>query len=293
MALSFQAASAAVSGNGTSGTITWPGSPNGQMLIAIFAFDGVGAGSSPYIDHTFNAGGWFRAFSQAPSGSGCGIEVWNTYGWTSATNTQFIFTGTYNFVGRGLVYTGQYNNGADSPVRATASQATTGDSPSTPTITAFAGEMLLAVAADTLSAPGFGTPSPALTTSRFDSTRSGLGTGEVTAADFQVKASGINGPFVWPAITNPGGALGAAGVLAIRAATAPASTGPIVDAPMPENLLLGQGYSLRVTALDPTTGAIVSGVNVGTVVLTAGSDSVVTDGGGGAGDWMLVPGINA
>lgn len=63
---------------------------------------------------------------------------------------------------------------------------------------------------------------------------------------------------------------------------------------MPPNLDLGSGYTVRVTALDPTTGATVAGVNITTTVLTADSASMnAGSGGGGAGEWMLVPGINA
>jgi hypothetical protein len=41
-----------------------------------------------------------------------------------------------------------------------------------------------------------------------------------------------------------------------------------VLAPMPDGLVLGSGYTLRVTALDPTTGNLVGGVNVGLEVIT-------------------------
>jgi hypothetical protein len=44
-----------------------------------------------------------------------------------------------------------------------------------------------------------------------------------------------------------------------------------VLAPMPDGLVLGSGYTLRVTALDPTTGNLVAGVNVGLEVITATS----------------------
>lgn len=44
-----------------------------------------------------------------------------------------------------------------------------------------------------------------------------------------------------------------------------------VLAPMPDGLNLGSGYTLRVTALDPTTGNLVAGVNVGLEVITGTS----------------------
>ena len=62
---------------------------------------------------------------------------------------------------------------------------------------------------------------------------------------------------------------------------------------MPEALDVQQGYTIRVTALDPTSGALVSGVTITTVVLTADQLANFSGGGGNAGEWMLVPGINA
>lgn len=42
-----------------------------------------------------------------------------------------------------------------------------------------------------------------------------------------------------------------------------------IVAGLPPDLALGGGYTLRVTALDPTTGAQVAGVKVGAVAITA------------------------
>ena len=67
-----------------------------------------------------------------------------------------------------------------------------------------------------------------------------------------------------------------------------------LDIGMPPSLDIQEGYTLRVTALDPTTGALVSGVTVTTVVLTADRVANFSGGGGGpAGDWLLVPGPGA
>lgn len=63
-----------------------------------------------------------------------------------------------------------------------------------------------------------------------------------------------------------------------------------VTASMPENTDAGPSFTFRVTALDPTTGALVAGVNVGTVAIEAralGVGSVET------GEWRLVPGPGA
>lgn len=61
---------------------------------------------------------------------------------------------------------------------------------------------------------------------------------------------------------------------------------------MPPDLDIGPSCTLRVTAIDPTTGNLVSGVTVNTVVLsvalvTGSADGLVT------GDWFLVPGPGA
>jgi heme A synthase len=61
-------------------------------------------------------------------------------------------------------------------------------------------------------------------------------------------------------------------------------------ASLPADLDLDGGYTIRITALSPTTGAVVAGVLISAAVIMAG-DLV-----GGApadlevGDWVLVPG---
>lgn len=58
---------------------------------------------------------------------------------------------------------------------------------------------------------------------------------------------------------------------------------------MPDNLDVGDGYTLRVTAIDPTTGAVTANVNVGTVVIDATAITAsVQD--LAVGNWFLVPG---
>lgn len=64
---------------------------------------------------------------------------------------------------------------------------------------------------------------------------------------------------------------------------------------MPIALDVQEGYSLRVTAVSPTDGSLVAGVNVGIVVLTANDGSANTTGPpvSDLGTWLLVPGPNA
>lgn len=63
---------------------------------------------------------------------------------------------------------------------------------------------------------------------------------------------------------------------------------------MPAAQDLTEGYTIRITAVDPLTGNLMPGVTVGLVVLTA--DLVAAGagvGGGDAGNWFLVPGPGA
>lgn len=62
---------------------------------------------------------------------------------------------------------------------------------------------------------------------------------------------------------------------------------------MPDNVDLGAGYTLRVTALSPTTGALVAGVNVTTTVIEGAGTGDLSSGDFLAGPFMLVPGPNA
>lgn len=294
MPVTFQAAGSPDSGTHSSSTLGFPGTPSGQMLLAVYAFENVAAGSGPWISSS-TGGGWSRTFYQAPSGgNGCGLEVWNTLDWSASPTNVFNFAASETYVGCGLVYTGQFFDGSTSPVRAVAQQAVTGSPVATPSITAFAGETLIAVAADTLAAPGFGTPNPSGAVQRFDAFRSAYGNAEATAADYPVAAGGSVGPFTWPATPSSGTARGAAAVLAVRPASSGGSSFALLDVPMPENLDLANGYTVRVTALDPDTGALVSGMSVQTVVLTASHGSLnAGSGGGDSGEWFLVPGPSA
>lgn len=61
---------------------------------------------------------------------------------------------------------------------------------------------------------------------------------------------------------------------------------------MPDQLDVGPTYTIRVTALDPSTGNLVSGVVVNTVVLTV-TQIAGTTGGLETGQWFLLPGPNA
>jgi len=66
-----------------------------------------------------------------------------------------------------------------------------------------------------------------------------------------------------------------------------------VMAGLPRDLDVASGLTLRVTALDPTTGSVVSGVKVGLVVFTVDLVEGFVQGGNVGGDWFLVPGPGA
>lgn len=53
-----------------------------------------------------------------------------------------------------------------------------------------------------------------------------------------------------------------------------------VTAALPPGLDLPGGYTLRFTALDPTTGALVSGVTVSAATILTDTAAINTDGGG-------------
>lgn len=68
-----------------------------------------------------------------------------------------------------------------------------------------------------------------------------------------------------------------------------------INIPMPPDLDVGATYKLRVTAVDPTSGALVSGVNINAVTFTV--DAVAFNPSDlsqlATGDWSLLPGPSA
>lgn len=274
----------------------------GQLIVAVFAFEGVGIGSAPYI--TPNTGGlstnyigpftgWEQILQEAPTGTGVGIEVWASI-YLSGTAQFAKFNSTYNCVTVTAAYSGAYapnNSILDGAVRVATAAQVTGNAPSAPSVFADSGDLVIAVAGDEMTAAAFGTPSG--TTNRVDVTRGGAGTVEATIADKTVGSTGSTGLITFPNNAATGGTLGTTGTLAIRPAASSTPGNALLAAPMPEGLDMEAGYGLRVTALSAATREPVSGVSIGEVVLTAtpvgdGSVSQVA-----SGDWFLVPGPGA
>lgn len=67
---------------------------------------------------------------------------------------------------------------------------------------------------------------------------------------------------------------------------------PLIQA-MPPNLDIGDGYVIRFAAVDPTTGAAVSGVVVSSVSILAADVAAAAAALDVAGPFMLVPGAGA
>lgn len=63
-----------------------------------------------------------------------------------------------------------------------------------------------------------------------------------------------------------------------------------IELPLPPNLELDDTYVVRVTAIDPTTGNTVAGVQVGAVTLMVDNLSGGDLASGTFGPFMLVPG---
>lgn len=280
------------------------GLSGGEMLVSVWAFEGVAAGSGPWIIPNIGqfaanvigpAEGWLQACWQAPSASGVGFEVWVAINGAGATNQQANFIANENVVSVIGAWTGEYNPTGlitGGPPRVATAAQVVGNAPPAPSIVANAGELIVACGGDLMTGSGFGTPSGF--TNRVDARRGAAGTVEATLADAVAAFAGTTGPITFPNAAASSTTPGVTATLAIRPAPAVVTAGGVIDAPLPEDLLVGTGYAIRVTAVDPTTGAPVSGVTIGTTVLTAESeDAGLPSDGSDLGTWQLVPGPDA
>jgi len=278
------------------------GTAVGDIIVAVFAFENVGATSGPWIIPNIGQfpnqyigpdTDWWQACWQAPSAAGVGIEVW----WAileSGTNffAKFVTSRSASLVCTS--YSGEYNpTGRVNPdtVRLAPTAQVVGDQPPAPAVNANAGELLVACGGDLMTASKFGTPSGF--TSRVDVARAGAGTVDATIADAVAPAAGDTGPITFPNAAAASATAGATATLAIRPVPAATGVGGVMDAPLPEELDLGAGYTLRVTTVDPVTGDRVGGTSIGTVVITASAVDVGSGEGSEPGSWFLVPGSEA
>lgn len=278
------------------------GTQVGHLLVAVYAFEGVAAGSGPWIIPNIGqysgstigpASGWQQACWQTPAAAGVGIEVWWAInGGVSAFIAQFA--AAQNVQAVTAEYSGEYNpTGTVNPstVRVASTAQVTGNQPPAPSVSANTGELVIAVGGDLMGGSGFGTPSGF--TNRVDANRGGAGTVEATIADAPIVAAGPTGPITFPNAAAATTTRGATATLAIVPAPSGASVGPILDIPMPADLDLADGWKLRVTALDPVTGAPVSGVTVANLALEVALGPDTSAGDLAVGPYLLVPGSGA
>lgn len=274
----------------------------GDLLLLLVAFEGVASTSGPWIipntgqlasQYIGPAQGWQQVCWQAPSGSGVGLEVWAALHGSGSFNYA-AFAANQNAVAVTVAYGGVYNpagsyNGAQ--LRASATRQVTGNQPPAPSVAANAGDLVVACYADLMTGAGFGTPSGF--TNRVDVARSGAGTVEAAIADATTAFAGNTGLIISPQPAASSSTLGSTATLAFVPAPTVAGVGPILDVPMPVGLDLADGWTLRITALDPVTGAVVPNVKVSNLAIAfepgAGTNSVdlATD------EWLLVPGSGA
>lgn len=302
MAFTFIGSSNAVGSGVTSLSITLPVSAAaGDLLILGYGLEGVAPGSGPWIIPNVGQLGnnglgpfiaWQQLCWQAPSGTGAGLEVWGAV-LSSGNSVTATFTSSQNVVCVCAVYRGEYNptgNILGTMPRLAPTQQVTGNLPASPSVLANSGELVIAAGSDTMGAGGFGSPSGF--TNRVDQARSGAGTVDATIADRVATVTGNTGPITFPNNASSSTAKGSTATLVFSPAPATAGAGGIINAGLPEDLDIGSGYTLRVSALDPTNGNPVSGVTVSNLIFTAEQVSGTPEG-LQVGPFMLVPGPNA
>lgn len=65
------------------------------------------------------------------------------------------------------------------------------------------------------------------------------------------------------------------------------------ETPLPPDLDLFGGYTIRLTAVSPTTGALVAGVTVSNLVIAVATSGDTVIGDLAVGPYLLVPGVEA
>lgn len=272
----------------------------GELVVAVYAFEGVAAGSGPWIIPNIGQladvfigpdTDWLQVCWQAPSVTGVGIEVWAAIH-ESGTHQTAQFVTSQNVTTVAAAWSGELNPTGEitaATIRLAPTAQVIGNQPPAPSVDVNSGELVIACAGD-LMTTNFGTPSGF--TNRVDANRSGAGTVEASMADATATFAGATGPITFPNSAASSTTAGATATLAVRPAPTTPGSGGIIDIGMPENLDIGPGYTLRMAALDPTTGDPISGVTVSNLIFTA--DQIAgTPEDLETGPFMLVPGPNA
>lgn len=303
MAFAYVGNASATTGGATELDCNRPaGIAAGNLIIALYAFENVAAGSGPWIIpnngqylSTFigPAQGWQQVCWQSPSAAGVGIEVWAAvHGSGTVQNAKFA--ASYAAVTVTAAWSGEYaptGTISDGAVRLATTAQVTGSQPAAPSVVANAGELIIACGGDLMTASKFGTPSGF--TNRVDVLRSGAGTVDAALADAIAATAAPTGPITFPNAASSGTTRGSTATLAIRPAPSAPGVGAVVEASMPEGLDLPDGYVLTWAAIDPTTGADVQGVTVEQVSIFGTMLGTGSSGSFDLGPFMLVPGPNA
>jgi len=278
--------------------------PVGDLLVAVYAFQGVAAGSGPWSipnigqfaqDHIGPSSAWELACWQAPASTGVGIEVWVAVNSASGAGTRKLpFVTSQQCQVSVAWYSGQYSpNGTilDGPVRVATTAQVTGNRPAAPSVAAGLGELIVAIGGDLMTVSKFGSPSGF--TTRVDAAGGGAGNVDAAIADAVAAIAGSTGLIAFPNNAASTSTQGATATLLIRPATTAGIGAPILDVPMPAELDLADGWTLRVTALDPDTGAQVSGVQVSNLAIAVDLGAGTNPADLAVGPYLLVPGEGA
>ena len=277
------------------------GTVAGNLIIAVYSFENVAAGSGPWItpntggfDNTYigPAEGWLQICQQDPIGTGFGLEVWAAvHGTGTVQNAKF--NGTFSALTVTAAYSGEYEpNGSifDGAVRVATTAQATGNAPSSPNVFAVGGELVIAVGSDAMTGT-FGNPTGF--TDRIDTTRAGAGTAQATIADAVQGSTGNTGAITFPNTAFTTTTQGSMATLAIRPSTAATPNQFDLEGSLPPDLDIGDGYTLRVAAHSPVTGQPMAGVTIGTVVFTVDYVGPSSPEDLSSGPFMLVPGPGA
>lgn len=242
MSIALLGSSSASTNGATSLSIPDPGVVIGDLWVIALGFEGRAAGSGPWVQPWQSGDGtdvigehthWQQVLYQAPSATGCGLEVWAAIiiGVGSGPVTA-NFTASYAAAAASVGYSGIY--GTDildgGTVRASAKDQWTGDDPECPSVYAYQRELLLAVSAIQLQTPGYGDPTPSGWDTKVDKARNNTyGNVETVIAAKPVTLEGSTGVIPFNANSAGGSDKGATATLAIRPADAVlAATSPLI-----------------------------------------------------------------
>lgn len=207
------------------------GAATHDFLLIALAFEAVTSG--PWVSdsntaaHLGTSQGWKRLFVQAPSASGAGLEAWAAVNGGAGSVTVDLLS-SLTGIAVMLGWTGEYfTTGSinDGCVRDSESAQWTGANAEAPSLFAFQNELVIALAAQIVQSPGFGTPTPDGWTARFNGSRSSsFSNVSLTVADLVQPLNGDTGSIPW-STTVSGSPKGATGTIAVIPQPTPSGPG--------------------------------------------------------------------